>query len=474
VAPTGIVARLTRGGASYAVATLVTRGIAFLLLPIYTRFLTPADYGLVSLSETVAVCIPMLGGLGLNAALQRLYFKDPSESGRASTVATVLRGALLWLLVFLSLALALGGTVIHLVAPRFSAPFYPYVAIALTTAAANQVTEYRQLLFQTQERSRVYAAIAVGGFVLSAGCVLTLVTRLHLGPLGVLLGKLMGSASVAVLSTSLLWKNLRGRWNGARMREALTIGVPLVPHMLIALILGSADVLVIQMYRSVAEVGLYSVAYTLGSSVTVVTSTLMLTWSPVFYDLARHEGRDRGPVAQTSLLLTTVLVGAATAGAALAAYVIPFLLQERYRACADIVPIVIAGYVFHWFFALFHLSLLQAGKSYLIAVTTVSAAAVNMGLNFLVIPRWGAMGAALATLVAYLAEALAMYVMAQRYFRIPYPIGRLLLAVGAFLAVVCSTEAPISLSFRRPLTAVLAMVTLGFLYVLGRTARRNA
>src|SRR4051794_28470388 len=177
--PNGIIARLTRGGASYAVATLVTRGFAFLLLPVYTRALTPADYGLVSLSETVAVSISMLGGAGLTAALQRLYFKDASESGRASTVATILRGALIWLAAILALALVVGDRIIHAVAPSFSAPFIPYVAIAFVTATANQIIEYRQVLFQCQERSRAYAKFAIGNFTLNAACALVLVVGLR-------------------------------------------------------------------------------------------------------------------------------------------------------------------------------------------------------------------------------------------------------------------------------------------------------
>src|SRR5262249_32513334 len=151
---------LARGGASYAVATFATRGFSFLLLPVYTHFLSPSEYGLVSLSDIVAISIQMLGGLGLAPAVQRLYFKYEGDE-RAAATASVLRAALAWLVLVLGVALLAGEPIMRLVAPHFAAPFFPYVALSLVTATGTLVIDYRQTLFQTEERPSPYVRLAL-------------------------------------------------------------------------------------------------------------------------------------------------------------------------------------------------------------------------------------------------------------------------------------------------------------------------
>src|SRR5438477_5656304 len=157
-----IVTLLTKTSAVYLFANFGTRALNFVFLPLYTRFLTPADYGIVSLSEIVAAIWIALTSLGTDAALSRLYFQRANDSPeQRDYVCSLLRFALLLVLGTALLAILAGAPVEHWIASRSSIPFFPYIAFALAAAAATHVLQYALTLSQLRMQSWRYARLAV-------------------------------------------------------------------------------------------------------------------------------------------------------------------------------------------------------------------------------------------------------------------------------------------------------------------------
>jgi O-antigen/teichoic acid export membrane protein len=423
--------RLVRGSLTYAVANFAVKALNLLLLPLYTRFLSPADYGIISLAETLAAALAVGLGLGLDSGVTRLYFQyvsDPPKLNRY--VSSCLRFAAIWTLTSVTVMLLVGGRVFTWIAPHSSVPFYPFIAMAIGAAAFSQIIQYRFVLYQVQQRALSYAFLAIALFFATTTTIVVLVVFARWGAFGMLFAKLVAAASVAVGVIRLLRPWIAAPLEWKFVRETLKLSLPLIPHYIMALCLVTADRFILAHYRSLQEVGLYSLAYTLGMAMFLVSVSIGQAWQPIYYDTARRDG-GRHTLGKISSSLAVLL----TAIAILGVQAIPYfarLLDSRYLPIMRLIPWVIGGYLLHAFLGLFQLALMEGKRTKFIVVASSIAFVLNLALNFWWIPSMGMYGAAYATLVAYGAEALLMYFYAQHVFYLPYDWGRMAGALTVF------------------------------------------
>src|SRR5207253_9487422 len=169
-------------------------------------------------------------------------------------------------------------------------------------ALAMQAAQFRLALFQVEMQPRAFAALTAFGFMLTAVAVIALVILFPHGAAGMLLGKLLAAGISAAIALVLLRSWLSSGWQWNMAREALGLSVPLMPHQLTALGLVVADRFFIARYRTLDEVGVYSLAYTCGMAMFLITSSLMRAWSPAFYQQAQSEAMTAASASLISLL----------------------------------------------------------------------------------------------------------------------------------------------------------------------------
>lgn len=444
----------------YALPNFGIKAISFLLLPLYTRFLSPADYGIISIAETIAVVAAILGGLGLAAGMTRLYFQHverPEELRRY--VSSVVRFGAGTLAATVVLAMLVGPAV-GAAMPRLSLPFFPYVALAAVTAALLSLIEFRLALLQVERQPERYAAFALASFGLTTLCAIVFVVVLRWGALGMLVGKLLAVGCSALAALFLLRNWLAGGFEYPYVRETLRLSVPLVPHSLMAAGLVAADRFILQHYRDLGEVGIYSLAYAMGMVMFLVTNSLSQAWSPIYFDVARGGEAAAATLGRVSTALCLLLTAVALFGAAIAQDFVAWFLDPRFAAAGRLVPWIIAGYLFHSYFVIFHLAALQGKRSEFLLLASSIALVANLALNFVLVPRWGMYGAAWATAAAYALEAAVMYSYGQRVHPLRYRARALVLAIAVLLGGVAATQAAFDPA-HRPFW-MLAVVLIGW------------
>jgi len=436
-----LTARLVRGSAIYAVANFGIKALNFFLLPLYTRFLTPADYGTIALAETVAAVVTAIFGLGLEPGIRRLYFQYVDRVDElARYLSSVLRFSALVTSAVVTVALVVGPTLMARADPHLAVPFHPYIALAIGAAALTQFVQYRLALCQAEARPRQYGWLAFVFFMATACAAIVFVVVLRWGAYGMLLGKMIAAGALAAVSIGLMWRWLREPMELRFIRETLPLALPLVPHSLMALGLVVADRFILEHYRSLDEVGLYSLAYTLGMAMYLVALSIGQAWQTIYFDTARTDNAaGRRMLGEVSSSLCVFLCGIALTGALLAPDFVR-ILDSRYHPAGRLIPWIIGGYLLHAFFGLFHLAVLQGKRTKFILFASAVAFAVNLALNLWWVPKWGMYGAAYATLAAYALEALLMYVYAQRVFALPYQWLRIVTALGVVAAGLALTQ----------------------------------
>ena len=191
---------------------------------------------------------------------------------------------------------------------------------------------------------------------------------------------------LAPVALYLLARSMRPIFSATWLKKSLLFGLPLIPHFFAGWMLTFSDRWIIGHYRSLAEVGLYSLAYNLSMILNMFITSINTAWGPVYYDLAgSDEGRAKLP------RLTTVFAAAISIVAMgyllFSREALLLLATERYHAAAPLVPIIVAGYFAFGMYVVMSTGIFYARKTKYIPFISAVAAAVNIGLNLLLVPQ---------------------------------------------------------------------------------------
>lgn len=254
-----------------------------------------------------------------------------------------------------------------------------------------------------------------------------------LGVTGALISDLAGSALLAALLFVELKKRATVAFDWAPLREALRFGLPKVPHGVLVQTLNLADRRILESFVSLAEVGVYQVGNTFAAAMKFPLSAFEPAWQPFVFENAKKENGSK-EIALVATRMSIVFIAAA-AGLAL---VLPDVLRlvsrnKEYHAGASIVPVMVLAYLFQGFFLLASVGITIAKEARYYPMITAAAATLNIGLNLWLIPHYGILASAWATVAGYALMALMGSSISMRLYPIPIQWARI---SGAFAASV--------------------------------------
>ena len=415
------VQRLLRHSVVYGGAVLLSKSLVFFMLPLYSRKLTASEYGTYNLLLITAGLLSGVMSLGMGTALVRHAVLDPDRSPRDYYVTTLVWHAIL-AAILLPLAYVVSPHLAGWLARDPARGDWVFMALALGIGSVLSLAPTSYLRFK--ERSTAYAVIRVGQFVLLALLNILVLVVFDLGIGGLLLSELV----VVVITVGVaLWATrdgLGGRISRSALRALLRYGLPLVPATLSVIALTQSDRFFLNGLGYARELGLYSMAYKFGFILYLIVGAMQTAWPPVMYRAAQEADAPR-----RFATLYTWLIGAYVAlGVALATFSPPLaalMTTPEYWDGIRVIPIVVLAYVLHAVSTVIGNAIYQSGRTEYMAWSMIGAMLVNVGLNALLIPDHGMMGAAVATLIAYGFLVLANGLLAHRVFAVPYEWGRL-------------------------------------------------
>ena len=455
--------------AIYGLGDVATSLVSLLLLPVYTRYLTPSDYGVIAMLLTIEAIAKVALRWGVDTAFMRLYYDCADHAARQRLASTV----------FFFLLGANGSLVVCAIASAgwLSARIFGTTehALLIGLVLANSfVTGFYFIPFQVMrigERSGQFIALV---FARSAG---TLVVRLVLvvwAGMGVL-GVVVADVIVTAVFTPILgiWFRplLRPTFSRTVIRAALGFGLPRIPHSIANQAIGLADRYFLNAYGSLRDVGLYSIGASFGLAPKLFLSAFESAWTPFFLGVMREPDAKRiYSTVSTYALAVPVLIVAALAAAA--PDLVRLTTTEEFHGAAAVTPWIALGVMFQGVYVVGSIGLVITKRTTFYPLATGSAAAVSLLANAFLIPRHGLLGAAFANAIAYGTLAVVTVAFSWRVYPIRYEWSRLLRIAAAGIAgylaasrMVPLSMAPLSGLFLR--TAVTAVTYLGFLYLTG-------
>ncbi|MEM8962447.1 MAG: lipopolysaccharide biosynthesis protein [Acidobacteriota bacterium] len=418
------VKRVVGASGLYAAAAFAQKGLAFLLLPVYTRYIPPAEYGALELLNALSAVLFGVLLLGLPSAITKCYHRD-AESDEDKR--TILGTAVLMDLPVLGLGVAalafaghwLGETLIGL--PDSAT----MIRLMLFSGLMQSLLTLALASFRAREKAAIYSALSLVQFVIAGLLNVTLVVVFELGVFGVLWGNLIAQGLLVPVAFFLARNQLRLVINRRLVRPMLTFGTLLIPAMLAGWVTGLSDRWVLKAFRSLEEVAVYGVGYKVGMVLHMaVVWPFQLAWPAFSFSISRREGHEH-TYATTLTWLCVVTTLGVLGLSLLARTLLPAMTAEGYDEAYRVVPPVALAYALggiHYCMATgVHLAKLTR---YLPIFSTI-AAALNLGLNLIVVPRFGMMGATWSTVASFTFLAAATSITSARFHPAPYEWGRL-------------------------------------------------
>lgn len=423
----------------YGVASALNASLSFILTPLYARYLIPADFGIVTIFTITATFAATLFQLGTGTAIFRSVIQREIDKKIVLSTAFYFTWGLI--LPFLGMCLLLSGPLSRLLSESLPARSL-LLSMAFITAACDAVVTIPLAKLRIEERSVVYSLLACGNLLLGLSLNIYFVAVVHMGIRGILIANLLRSGVYMFVSTFILIPDLRPLFSYSEVKELVRFGAPLIPISIAGLILSVADRYFLQHFTSMTEVGIYSVGYKLGSLLQLPIGAFQIAWPTIMFAVYKT------PQAKSfyARLLTyfCLLLGTLTLAIAIfAREIIHVIAAPEYFNAWQIVPIVA-------------LSQIALGTVYATAVginvrkrpenlmfAWFLGVGVHITLNFVLISRYGMLGAALSTLAGYTTVAVGATVASLRLYPIPYHYVRLLkLAAAVAVVYLCSLVVP--------------------------------
>lgn len=439
--------RILSDSVVYGLGGVLPKIVGVLLIPVYTRYLSPSDYGVMSLAALLAVLFGQLVLLGTAGSVTRFYRTDDTqdEAGAGSYLFTVVLFDLLFAAVVTGAVLLVGPSVTESLSA--TVPFRPYLAVAFLGAFLGIPLTLLQSALRARGKAARYTMMSLASFLLNTAFTLYFVVLGREGALGSLKGT---AVSAGLLAPYLLWelsRLWRVRFSGPALSKALWFGIPLVPHAFAGWLVGYADRYVLGRFRSTTEVGLYSLAYSVGLGMSIVATAVNQAWTPAFYDIAETVD---GPARLRRL---TTIYGAVVTllGCAFVLFsreLTQVLASPAYREAAVLTPIVVCGYYLQAIYFVTVTPIFFMKKTNLLFAITGPAAVVNLAANFLLIPRWGMYAAAWVTVATFAVLAGGAWVVSSHVRPNSFEHRRLISLIALFVVVYLAegTVAMVSLS----------------------------
>jgi len=422
---------LLKHGSIYTIGILLNRAVAFIMLPIYTRLLAPSEYGTLELLTLTTDLVSTIAGLGMTTAVMRYYYLYDDISQKNRSVSTAIIGNSMLFGLASIICFSFSGSVSSLVFE--SQEYAPHFRIAFVSMFLSGSLEIPMIFIRAKQQSARFIIINLASLLLQLSLNIYFLVGLRLGVMGILYSTLISKFIFCSILVALTFRETGVGFDFGMYRSMLGYSVPLLFSGLSMFALTFSDRYFVEHYRDLTQVGLYSLAYKLGMLVSnLFTSPFVQIWSAKMFEIAKKEQGAR-TISKIMTYFVLAILTISLALSLLARDLLRVIADPSYLSAFQLVPLISFSYAIMGAYYIASCGILIKNKTKYRGISTVVAMFVNIGLNFLLIPVWGGLGAALSTLISFGVRFAIEYYYSQRYYPIKYEYGRILLMLGLYV-----------------------------------------
>ena len=406
----------------YGIGALLSKIVGFLLIPLYTRYLTTSDYGVLELLDLTSTIVSIFISMRIGSAVIRFYYDSADELEQKKVVSTA------YMATFASaLLVVLFSQIcsIRLSCLIFDTDVYDkYFKLVFMATALSLISSVPEAYLMARKQSIFYTIISL--MTLSSYLILNIyfIVFLKMGILGILYSSVITKIfNSSVLSFYCITKNSLF-FSFTKLKSMLKFSLPLIPANVGTFILNYADRFILQKLATTAEVGIYALGYKFGYMLPVlVMGPINMIWVPQMFELASKS--DKKTIEKMFTYITLILIFCGLGLILFTKDAIRIMATPPFYPAYKVVSFVVLGYIFRGMASFFWDGIMVSKKTIYIGISVFVSALSNILLNIFLIPQFRAMGAAYSTAISFFIMFVLIFYFCQRVYSIKCEWGRI-------------------------------------------------
>jgi O-antigen/teichoic acid export membrane protein len=446
----------------YSLGNFIGQAVSFLLLPLYTRYLTPSDYGVLSLVNITTDIIGIVIGLGIVDSVIRFYHDYDTEEGRNLVISNSYWISIIIAVVSIPILLFGTSPLSYLV---FHSDKYSEMFIVSVTSMLIGINSNISFTFlRIKAQSLTYIKLNILNMVLSIGLNIYFIVYLKTGVIGILYSALISKVIFSLLIGIPIIAQVGIRFSRKLTSEMLAFSFPLIFSSVFRVIINESDKYFINYFFSPFQTGIYSICQKIGTSVhALVISPFLQAYLPRRFEIMKNADADKTFASILDCFFVVIcFIGLALS--VLSNCIVHLMTTEKFYPAAQYIPLSVLSMVIFSLKYHFEIGIMVEKKTKYIAYINGISSVINIALNFLLISRFGLWGALISLNICYGVTSLLNYIVSQRMYYIKYNIINLMSIILFAIALFATS---IAIGVNSMLWGVAFNILLLILYLAG-------
>jgi O-antigen/teichoic acid export membrane protein len=402
----------------YSTASFIERGISFFLLPIFTFYLSTKDFGVLALLTSVFSFTLPLVTLGIQGAISVAYFKG-DKNNYSSYFTSAIFPPLMGTIFLTSIVLIFKSYITNsLEIPLIWVVFIPLFSF---------LSFFNSLLlidYQIKNEPGKYITYSLFSSIVNIILSLVLVILFHYGYQGRLIGQYFSISLCFIIAFYILLKKrklLVKTFSWVNAKDSLLFGLPLVPHIIGGMIINMSDRLFIDHFLGKEQLGIYNIGYVLGSTISILCGAFANAIIPFSYELfSVNTIESKAKVVKVYAIFILLMIGVVFFIWLLTPLIFKWFIDVKFSKGTIYVFWIALAYFFQGMYLLFANIIFYLKKTKVLLYFSSINIVLNLALNYFLIPRIGAIGAAYATCVSFFVFFVSIAIYCHKIYPLPW------------------------------------------------------
>lgn len=407
---------LARSFGIYTITRVISSSIPFFLLPVMTSYLSPTDYGIISMITTVAAFVLPIVTLGVDSAVvRRYYYKNDNLAQYIGNCIVIVTFA--WLFTTM-MSIYLLSTIIKLTQiPQFVVYFVPLYCF---------LGFFKSILmyyWQVNKQPIKYGVFSIGATLLEISIALYLVVGRDFDWIGRAISMFAAAVILAIYAYLFFKTNrlIEYKYNPEQVRHALKYGLGTVPGTIGSALMTIINRLFITNMVGIDETGLYGVACSFGDIMSFVTVSFNNAFVPwLFEKLSLKDSKEKKKIVKLTYFVMLGMFILAFLILLVVLVIFPFFVNDKFDGSMKYIPWLLLGHAFQGCYLMVTNYIMYVEKTYYTAFIALGCGVVNVLLNYLLISRYSAIGASIAYASTFLLFFLVTWIISSRLYKMPW------------------------------------------------------
>jgi O-antigen/teichoic acid export membrane protein len=425
--------KLIKHSTIYGLGSILGKVVGFLLIPLYTHYLTPNDYGVLELIDITISVAGLFVAMGIGAAVFRFYYHYDDTKDKNEVISTAFIFVTTMAALVVAVAISFADSISTLV---FDTSEYAYYfQLMFVSFLFSTIASVPESYAMAKQKSALFTSITIGTLVLNLALNIYVVAFLKMGVLGIVYVSAIMRSLNAAFWLFLTIPRVGISFSFHKLKELLKYGMPLIPANIGIFVMTFADRFFLSHFMSLSAVGIYSLGYKFGFMISILLiQPFNRIWQAQMFEIAKKQDAKK-IFAKMFTYFSYVVLFAVLGLSVFIKDAIKFIADSSFFMAYKFVPIIALACFFRGTYFFFQIGLLLKKKTKYVGYSVSIAACLNLILNYFFIVYIGTIGAAIAALFTNIVMAGFVYFYSQKLYRIDYEFGRIskLFAVASIL-----------------------------------------